>query len=269
MKKKRIRFLTTLIICFAASTLLCQAAAQGFTAVSFQKKEFLQVAVHRLIFDPSSKQPIVLLTDSLQEMALPIWISTFEARAIQMEMQGIKHNRPLTHDLLERIILKTDGKISRIIIPYVKENIFYATIVMERGGSILEIDARPSDSLVLALKFKVPIFVSRSLFKDMSISLGGKKGVEAHYGLTLQDLTPSLARAFSFESKHGVLVSDVQKGSRAEKDGIKRGDIFVEIGGQRVKNVTVMKNVLVRRKTPLDARIFRKAHFLTITLHPF
>jgi S1-C subfamily serine protease len=139
---------------------------------------------------------------------------------------------------------------------------------MERGGSLVEIDARPSDSIVMALKFKAPIFVSKALFRDMAIPLKEQKKIEEQYGLTLQELTPSLAESFSFGSTRGVLVSDVRKGSRAEKDGIERGDIFVEVGGQTVDGVMFMKDALAKSKTDVGARIFRKAHFLSITLHP-
>ena len=241
---------------------------EGSTPLALEQNELLQVKVHLLSVDPANSQPMVFLADSLEERALPIQIGLFEANAIYSEIQGIKHRRPLTHDLLERIIRKANGKIHRIIITHLKEGIYYATIVMERGSSLVEIDARPSDSIVMALKFKAPIFVSKTLFKNMAIPLGEQKEIEEQYGLTLQDLTPSLAQCFSFRSTHGALVSGVRKGSCAEKDGIKRGDIFVEVGGQTVEDVMFMKDALARSKTAVQAKIFRKAHFLSITLHP-
>ena len=241
---------------------------EGFMPVALEQKELLQVKVHQLTVDPISKQPVVVLADSLEERALVVWIDFFSANAIHLEIQGIKHRRPLTHDLLERIIQEANGKIHRIVITHVKKDIYYATIVMERRGSLAEIDARPSDAIVMALKFKAPIFVSKVLFREMAIPLEEQKEIEEQYGLTLQDLTSSLAECFSFGSTRGVLVSDVRKGSRAEKDGIERGDIFVELGGQVVEDVMFMKDVLARSETAVQARIFRKAHFLFITLHP-
>jgi bifunctional DNase/RNase len=241
--------------------------AEGFTPVTLEQKELLRVKVHQLSIDPISKQPVVFLADSLEERALLIWIDFFAANAIYSEMQGVKPRRPLTHDLLERIIQEANGKIHRIVITHFKEDIYYARIVMERGGSLVEIDARPSDSIVMALKFKAPIFVSKALFRDMAIPLEEQKDGEEQYGLTLQDLTPALAQSFSFGSTHGVLVSDVRKGSPAEKDGIERGDIFVEVGGQTVENVMFMKDALAKSETAVEARIFRKARFMSITLH--
>ena len=234
-----------------------------------EKNELLQVKVHRLIVDPKSKQPVVSLSDSHEQRALLIWIDFFEARAIYSEMQGIQHRRPLTHDLLERVIHKIDGKIHHIVITHTAENIYFATLVIERKDSLVEIDARPSDSIVMALKFKAPIFVSRALFKDMAVPVEGDQALEeAEYGLILQDLTPSLAKYLSFESNQGVLVSGVKKGSRAEKDGIEEGDIFIEVDGQVIEDVLSMKDVLAKRKPSVKARIFRKTRYLSITLHP-
>jgi bifunctional DNase/RNase len=269
LKDKAIRFLATAGLLFAALIGLSgEIGAERFSLVALEQKELLQVKVHGPVVGPTSKQPVVLLADSLEEYALPIWIGLFEANAIYSEIRGIKHRRPLTHDLLERIIQKANGKIHRIVITHQKEGIYYATIVMEKGGSLVEIDARPSDSIVMALKFKAPIFVSKSLFTEMAIPLGEHKEIEERYGLSLQELNPSLAQYFSFGSTHGVLVSEVRKGSRAEKDGIERGDIFVEVGGQSVEDVMKLKDALAKGKTAVQARIFRKAHFLSITLHP-
>jgi hypothetical protein len=91
--------------------------------------------------------------------------------------------------------------VRRIVITHVKENIYYAVIVMETEGTLIEIDARPSDSIVLALKFNAPIFVAKSLFNEMSIAIEEKKEAIKRYGLTLQDLTPGLVQYFSFEHR--------------------------------------------------------------------
>lgn len=269
VKEKTIIFLATAGLWLAALMgLWGETVAMGSATVASEKNALLQVKVHRLIVDSVSKQPVVILTDSLEERALPIWIDFFEANAINSELKGVSHFRPLTHDLLERIMQKADLKIHRIIVTHLKEGVYYATILLEQGGSITEIDARPSDSIVMALKFKAPIFVSASLLRDKGIPLVEQKEIEEDYGLTLQDLTPSLAESFSFKSKNGIIVSDVRKGSRAEKDGIERGDIFVEVGGQAIEDVMSMRDALKKSETAVQAKIFRKARFLTLTLHP-
>jgi bifunctional DNase/RNase len=233
-----------------------------------EKSKLLPVTVYRLILDPVSQNPVVILANSLEERALPIWIDNFEANAIHAEMEGIKHRRPLTHDLLERIIQKTHATIHQIVITQLKENIYYAKIRMEVAGTFTEIDARPSDSIVVALKFKAPLFVSRDLFKDKAMPLSEEKEIEQHYGLTLQNLTPSLSQAFSFDSTKGTLVSDVRRGSRAEKDGLERGDIFVAVDEGPVDDVSSVRLALEKGKTTVKAKIYRKGRFLAVSLHP-
>jgi bifunctional DNase/RNase len=244
------------------------APAKDLRPIVSEENQIVQVKVHRLIFEPISKQPVVILSDPLGERGLPIWIDFFEANAINSELQGITHFRPLTHDLLERFIKKSDLKIHRIIVTELKEGVYYATIQVEREGTLSEIDARPSDSIVMALKFKAPIFVSKSLFRDKSVPLTEPEEFEEKYGLKLQDLTPSLAQSFSFRSTGGTLVSDVREGSQAEKDGILRGDIFVEVGEKAIEDLASMRDALKSSKTGVQARIFRKAHYVSITLHP-
>ena len=248
---------------------ICEAGAGMDLSPASEKSKLLPVTVYRLILDPVSQHPVVILTDSLEERALPIWIDSFEANAIHSELEGIKHRRPLTHDLLERIIQKTNAKIHQIVITELKDNIYYAKIRMEVAGTFAEIDARPSDSIVMALKFQAPLFVSRDLFKDKAMPLNEEKEIEQHYGITLQNLTPSLSQAFSFDSTKGTLVSDVRRGSPAEKDGLERGDIFVTLDEGPVDDIASVRLALEKGKTTMKAKIFRKGRFLALNLHPF
>lgn len=245
-----------------------ETLGEDFTSVASDKNHLIQAKVHRLIIDPGSQQPVVILSDALEERGLFIWISPFEANAIHSEMSGIEHFRPLTHDLLERVIEKANLRIERVIVTHIQKGVYYATLVIKEGSSDIEIDARPSDSIVMALKFNAPIFVSERLFKEASVLLRDKGTVEELYGLTLQDLTPSLAKAFSFGSTHGVLISDVKKQTRAEQDGLERGDIIVEVGGRAVDRVNLMRSVLKESEASVEARIFRKGQLISVTIHP-
>ncbi|OGP97769.1 MAG: hypothetical protein A2Z51_05890 [Deltaproteobacteria bacterium RBG_19FT_COMBO_52_11] len=269
LKQKRTRLLAVAGLWLISSLALYgKAAAEKSTIATpaFEQKDFLQLKVHQVVVDSTTMQPVVFLADPPEERAMPIWIGPCEADAINGEMQGIKPPRPLTHDLLVRIIQKTNGKIQRVVITHRKENIYYATIAVQRESSVLEIDARPSDSIVVALKSRAPLFVLKALFAEAAVPLRGQQALEELYGLTIQDLTPMLAQSFSFNSTLGVLVADVRQGSRAEKDGILRGDIFVELGGQSVKDKMGFQDALARGKTPLPARIFRKGNFLSVLL---
>ncbi len=241
--------------------------AKKVPSISWEQKEFLQVKVHQLVIDPTTMQPVVFLADSLEERALPIWIGPFEANAINAVIQGTQPPRPLTHDLLETIIRKTNGKVQRIVITHSKDGLYYATMVVEKEGTMVEIDARPSDSIVMALKFKAPIYVSKNLFREMAIPLGEQKEIEERYGLSIQELTPLLAESFSYKSTKGILVSEVRQGSLAEKDSLQRGDIFAEIGGETIVDVMSFKGALAKSKLTVQAKVFRQGHFLSLTLH--
>ena len=243
-------------------------AMVGLAALSSDPDELVQVKVYRLVTDPRSEQPVVLLSDPLEERALPIWIGFFEANAIASEMNGIEHPRPLTHDLLEKIIREARLSIVRVVVTHRKDNTYHAEILMQMRESQVKIDARPSDSIALALKLKAPLFVSKNLFNEVAVPIGEENGKEEAYGLSLQDLTPSLAKAFSYDSTRGVLVSDVHKGSRAETDGVGRGDIIVEVGGRVIEDVNAMRAFLERPEASVNVKVFRKGAFLNLTLHP-
>jgi bifunctional DNase/RNase len=210
---------------------------------------------------------VVLLSDLQEERALPVWIGPCEANAMKMEMEGTKAPRPQTHDLLQSAITKMKGKIQKVIVTHSKDGVYYAALILEREGAAVEIDARPSDSLVLALKFKAPILAGRKMFQEMSVPLKEERGAETQYGFTAQDLTPSLAQSFGYQSTRGVLVSDVQPGSPAEKDGLRRGDIVAELGGEAVSDTRGLKAGLSRAKGPVKAKVFRNGQYVTLTLH--
>jgi S1-C subfamily serine protease len=137
---------------------------------------------------------------------------------------------------------------------------------LQKGENLVEIDARPSDSLVMALKFNAPIYVSRALFEKMSLPLKSQTEMEESYGLSLQEVTPDLAKYLSFEPGKGVMVSDVQRGSPAERDGVRKGDIIVEVEGQTVENLIVFKKSF--EKKPAKMKVFRNSQYLILTIHP-
>ncbi|MGD8264275.1 MAG: DUF151 domain-containing protein [Desulfobacterales bacterium] len=256
-----------LVFSFTCSYSYEKKSVESSALDASKKEKLLEVKINQLVVDPTSGQPVVSLMDSREERALLIWIDFFEARAIYSELQGVKHFRPLTHDLLESIIQKVNGKVRHIIISHIKENTYYATLVIEKEGRLVEIDARPSDSIVMALKFNSTIYVAKTLFETMSVPLGDRKTIEEAYGLKLQELSAELSTYLSFESGKGVLVSGVQNGSQADEDGIKEGDIIVSVGDQDIENVISMQDALAKNKSSIKAKIFRKSQFITITLH--
>jgi bifunctional DNase/RNase len=263
LKLKRIKLLLAFVaLWFIAVTWSC-----GEIPAALDTEELVRVNIQKLIVDPATQNPVVTLSGPDKKRALLIWIGPSEARAIYAELQGVNHFRPLTHDLLAGVINELNSKIHRIVITHVKENVFYATILLEKGGGLVEIDARPSDSLIMALKFKAPVFVAKTLFEKMALPMEDKAEIGDEYGLSLQELTPELAEYLSFSPKRGVMVSRIRKGSQAAKDGLEPGDIIVDIGGQVIENLFSMKKVYAETNEPVDARIFRNSGFMTVTLH--
>jgi len=125
-----------------------------------------EVKINGLALDMTTNSPVIILAplDS-EELLLPIWIGHFEAWAIGMELSGLSSNRPLTHDLLKSSIESLGGKILKVEVTKLVDQTFYAVIYVEMDGTVKEIDARPSDSIALALKAKVKIYVADELFQ--------------------------------------------------------------------------------------------------------
>jgi bifunctional DNase/RNase len=126
----------------------------------------IEMQLGGLGFDPKNMSPIVLLRDMEERNFLPIWIGMFEAAAIAMELQDFKPPRPMTHDLLSKIISDLKAKVHRIIINEIVDNTFYALIELRsKDKTLLKIDARPSDAIAIAVRMKVPLFVSESVMQ--------------------------------------------------------------------------------------------------------
>jgi bifunctional DNase/RNase len=266
--KRKLGFWTPVGICLAISLVLSpQLAAKQPAPPAVSSPELLQVKIQRLTVDPSSHQPVVLLTDLQEERALLIWIGPCEANAMNAVMEGIKPPRPQTHDLLREVIQKMKARIQKVVITHSQDGIYFANLVLEREGKAIEIDARPSDSMVLALKVRAPVFVAKKMFQEMSVPLKEEREAEGLYGITAQKLTSSLAQSFSFPSTRGVLVSDVRAGTPAEKDGLQRGDIIAAIGEEATPDVKSLRAALDKMVGPIKARIFRKGEFIPLTLH--
>jgi len=121
----------------------------------------IEMQVGGLGFDPRNLSPLVLLRDAEELNFLPIWIGVFEAAAIAMELQGVQPPRPMTHDLLKIAIENLGGKIERVIINDIKEGTFYGLIeVTNKEGKTINLDARPSDAIALAVRSRSPVYVS-------------------------------------------------------------------------------------------------------------
>lgn len=108
-------------------------------------------------------QYVVVLEDEDKTKLVPIWIGVNEGNAIALEMQGEKFPRPLTHDLMVQILKSLNAEIEKVVISDLKENSYYALIYIKMNGQTMAIDARPSDSLALAVRVHCPIFIDEKV----------------------------------------------------------------------------------------------------------
>jgi bifunctional DNase/RNase len=123
----------------------------------------LRVNVDSISFDENTSLYRIALKDPDSGKVLPIFIGAFEGNAIAIAIRGIPTVRPLTHDLLRSLIEKLNGKVSRIVVTALKDNIYYAYIYIHLEGQELAIDSRPSDAIALATRIRAPIYVSYEL----------------------------------------------------------------------------------------------------------
>ena len=126
----------------------------------------IEVVVQHLGLDPTSNSPVVVLREKDGQRFLPIWIGPAEANAIAMKLQDVQAPRPMTHDLLTQVVTGLGGTLRRVFINSVKENTYYAEMVIDRDDHVFQVDARPSDSIALALRLQAPIFTEDRLLND-------------------------------------------------------------------------------------------------------
>ncbi len=130
----------------------------------------LEAFILSLNLDPQTNQFVVVLKEKKEgKKLLPIWIGPFEANAIAIALEKITTPRPLTHDLIKNILENLNIKVQKILIHSLKEGTFYATIFLEDGDRVIEIDSRPSDAMALALRTQSPIFVESQVFDEAGI----------------------------------------------------------------------------------------------------
>jgi len=130
----------------------------------------IEVKIDSIRVSLVSPQRLVILKDVDQDRYLPIWIGPFEAEAITIKLQDVDVKRPLTHDLLNKFIAELGATISHVLVNDLRDDTYFAHIVVGVDGNTLEIDSRPSDAMALAVRAGVPIFVAEEVMKKASIT---------------------------------------------------------------------------------------------------
>lgn len=131
--------------------------------------QMVEVMIDSVRVSLTNQQRIVMLREVGQERFLPIWIGPYEAEAITISLQEIEVARPQTHDLFVQALEKLSARLIRVEVIALKGDVFYGNLVVELNEQIYNIDARPSDSIALAVRAHVPILVASEILKEAGI----------------------------------------------------------------------------------------------------
>ena len=150
------------LLCMLAALAVACGGAERATAPDDGD---VAVRVASIAVDPNGT-PVVLLEDRGGARSLPIWIGVAEAHSIAAEMEHRRPPRPNTHDLAKRLIDDLEGALERVVVTELREGTYYAVIFLSTRGRRIEVDARPSDAIALALRCGAPLFVREALFAE-------------------------------------------------------------------------------------------------------
>ena len=139
----------------------------------------IEVFVESIRVNMANYKRVVMLKEKDSTRYLPIWIGHFEADAIAIPMQKVPVSRPLTHDLLRSAIDTLGAKLEHIVIHDLADETFFAKLVLVQDGKSLEVDARPSDAIALAIRADVPIFVEERVIDTAGMTFDGEEGQES------------------------------------------------------------------------------------------
>lgn len=120
-----------------------------------------EMEVTGLALDPVSNAPIILLREKDGERVVPIWIGVVEASAIAFELEGVQLPRPMTHDLLKTSIQSLGARVEKVRVVDLRDNTYFAEVVLNSSNGEVIIDARPSDAIALALRTRSPVYCAQ------------------------------------------------------------------------------------------------------------
>ena len=128
----------------------------------------IEMQIKGLMMDPVTGVPIVILRNADNQRVLPIWVGPVEANAIALQIENVTPPRPMTHDLLKNLLTEFDARVQRVVITAIRGNTFYAYLDIDRQGTRVLVDARPSDALAVALRSRAPVFVDEAVLDQAS-----------------------------------------------------------------------------------------------------
>ena len=151
----------------------------------------IEMHIKGLMLDPVTNVPIVVLKDSENQRALPIWVGPVEANAIALQVENVAPPRPMTHDLFRRLLTAMGASVSRVVIAELRGSTYYAYLEIERGAERLFLDARPSDALAIALRTRAPVFVTPDVLDQArSLEVSSEQADQERLQRWLESLDP-------------------------------------------------------------------------------
>lgn len=129
----------------------------------------VEMELSKIVIDEKRHDQLIVLKEKDGDRLLPIVIGLNEASAIKLKLSGFEPPRPLTHDLLHTTIKNLEANLDKVVIDKIEDNTFHAKLILKQDGKLKTVDARPSDSIALAVRAKAPIFVEDDVLKHSEV----------------------------------------------------------------------------------------------------
>ena len=179
----------------------------------------IEVVVESIRVNMANYKRVVMLKERDSTRYLPIWIGHFEADAIAIPMQKVPVSRPLTHDLLRSAIGALGARLEHVVINDLADETFYAKLILYHDGKSVEVDARPSDAIALAIRWEVPIFVEEKVLDSAGMMFDGEEAAEGEKPRREEESAPLDDEKLSvFKQFIDTLdIDDLEKGGETKK----------------------------------------------------
>ena len=239
---------------------LCMYSASFGAA---QEIPSVEARIKTLVVDPTSQVPVVILETMTDGKLLPIWIDVPEAKAIALELERVKVPRPLTHDLIRDILHTLQATLHRVTITEIRDSTYFAVLLLRSKGQELQIDARPSDAIAVALRMKAPIYVATQVLAKAKalppLDIETKQS-QKRLGVQTQDLTVEIAALLDIPHQAGVVVTEVARDGVALSAGIQRGDVITKANGQPIQSSRELEMFLqsIKAKSQIKLEVIKK-----------